>query len=350
MKKLLGISTVLLALGVMLTGCASSGAKGDAAPSIPHPRTYVVDPADSKTEVEVPFNSYGPNYQQTIDMWSFLKKDKPQAGDTVQIRGRLTSDLDIPNIVVYLTDNSAAANYWTNLCDDNVLLDVKAGEPVDINFDVVLHTSAKGALVVTFAYDGADHGQESVAKVGKPAHFTFEKVADTTDTAAEVPTAPHKSEVTVNLGKYAAFLEIATNHPWINGAQDMSVISNYQATPEVTNAFGEDLPKAGDKITMTWKATADTNISKVYARPIDNSAAANWWKELIDPIWGEGDDTAAMDEQMLIAENIVAGEAFEVSKTFTLSQDAVAQVAFCIWYDCGAAEPDGPAICKAVRE
>ena len=344
MKKLLGISTVLLALAVMLTGCASKDAKGGNGPSIPHPRTYVVDPADSKTEVEVPFNSYGPNYQQTIDMWSFLKKDKPQAGDTVQIRGRLTSDLDIPNIVVYLTDNSAAANYWTNLCDDNVLLDVKAGVPVDINFDVVLHTDAKGALVVTFAYDGSDHGQESVAKVGKPAHFTFEKVADTTDTAAETgAAAPVGPQVyNVRLDKYAAFLEIGTNHPWVNGVQDMSVIDNYQATPEITNAFGDYLPKAGDTVNVTWTAVSDVDIAQIFVRPVDCSSAANWWKELITTDWDNLD-------KYIIIKDVKAGVPFQGTVSFEITTDAVAQVNLCMWYDIGDANPDGPAILKMAK-
>jgi hypothetical protein len=343
MKKLLNVSAMLIALAVMLSGCASSAKKTEAeGPAVPHPRSYVLDPADGATTLALPFNSYGPNYQGTIDMWKYLKKDKPQAGDTMQLRGKVTSDVDIPCLVFYLTDTSPAANYWTNLCGDSYILDMKAGVAYDINVDVVLDVSTKGGLVMTFAYDGNDHGQETYAKVGAPANFTFEKVADTTDTNAEVPSAPHNSNPTVALEKYAAFLEIATNHPWVNGAQDMSVIANYQSTPEVTPAFGDDLPRAGDKLTVTWKAVSDVDIAQIYMRPVDCSSAANWWKELINVNW---DDM----EAITVVKDVKAGEPFEASVTFELEADAVAQVNLCVWYDIGDATPDGPAIIKMVK-
>lgn len=341
MKKILSLSAIAVALlGLVFTGCASGSKASDEGPKIPHPRSYVLDPADKGAELAMPFNSYGPNYQGTVDMWSWLKKDKPQAGDTVQIRGRLTSDTDIPNVVVYLTDTSPAANYWTNLCGDNYLFDVKAGVPVDINFDVVLDTSTKGGLVITFAYDGSDHGQEGFDKVGKAAKFTFEKVADTTDTAAEsgvvAPTGPVSTEV--DLGKYAAFLQIETNHPWVNGVQDMSVIANYQAVPEVTAAFGDFLPKDGDKIIVKWRATADVDIAQIKVRAVDNSSAAGWWKEL-----------ESTSEGTVMVKDVKAGEPFEAYAELNISADAVAQVALCIWYDIGEANPDGPAICKIAK-
>ena len=342
MKKLLGLSAMLLALGLMLTGCASKDKGAAEGPSIPHPRSYVVDPYDGGETLALPFNSYGPNYQGTIDLWKYLKKDKPLAGDTIQLRGKVTSDVDIPNVVYYLVDNSAAANYWTAISGDNYILDMKAGQAYDINVDVVLDKDTKGSFVVVFAYDGSDHGQESYAKVGKAANFTFEKVADTTDTAAEVPSAPHNSNPTVALEKYAAFLEIATNHPWVNGAQDMSVIANYQATPEVTNAFGDDLPKAGDKLTVTWTAVSDVDIAQVYMRPVDCSAAAGWWKELIDIDWEN-------QESMIIVKDVKAGVPFQASITFDLAVDPVAQVNLCVWYDVGDANPDGPAITKLAK-
>ena len=172
---------------VAFSYCGSvEGAKKTEAegPAVPHPRSYVLDPADGAATLALPFNSYGPNYQGTIDMWKYLKKDKPQAGDTMQLRGKVTSDIDIPCVVFYLTDTSPAANYWTNLCGDSYIFDMKAGVAYDINVDVVLDVSTKGGLVMTFAYDGNDHGQETYAKVGAPANFTFEKVADTTDTNA----------------------------------------------------------------------------------------------------------------------------------------------------------------------
>ncbi len=340
MKKLLGLSAMLLALGLMLTGCASKD-KGEAGPSIPHPRTYTFDVIDGgSSTISLVFNSYGPNYQATPFFTPLVKKDKPQAGDTVIFKMKAVSDVDLPLLLAYPCSTSPS---WTPLDSQDeearvMARDVKAGEPFECEISWVLTTKMGGDFALCMQYD--NESQE--VKTGGPCKLTLERICESTDTTAEVPSAPHNTNPTVALEKYAAFLEIATNHPWVNGAQDMSVIANYQATPEVTNAFGDDLPKAGDKLTVTWTAVSDVDIAQVYMRPVDCSAAAGWWKELIDIDWEN-------QESMIIVKDVKAGVPFQASITFDLAVDPVAQVNLCVWYDVGDANPDGPAITKLAK-
>lgn len=342
MKKILCVATMLLSLGLVLTGCASGGSK-DAGSASVHPREYVFDVIDGGSDVlNLVFNQYGPNYQVTPFFTGLVKKDKPQAGDTVTFKMKATSDVDLPLLLAYPCSTSPS---WTGLdSGDNdariMAKDVKAGEPFECEITWVLSAKMGGDFALCMQYDNAD--QE--VKTGGPCKLTLERVCESTDTTKEVPSAPHIAHIDVELAKYAAFCEIATNHPWINGAQDMSVISNYQATPEVTRAWGDELPIAGDTVTVTWVGVSDVDIAKLYIRPVDCSAAANWWDELIVPTWAEEDDYTAQDEQMLFGSDIKAGEPFSLTKTFTFAKNATAQVNFCIWYDVGMGE--GPAIIK----
>lgn len=341
MKKLLNVAAVALALcGLMLTSCGSTGGKSDAAST--HPRSYTFDVIDGGSDVlNLVFNTYGPNYQCTPFFTSLVKKDKPQAGDTVTFKMKATSDVDLPLLLAYPCSTSPN---WTGLDDGNedarvFAKDVKAGETFEAEITWVLSAKMGADFALCMQYD--NESQE--VKTGGPCKLTLERICESTDTTKEVPETPHVTEVTCDLGKYSAFTEVKTNHPWINGAQDMSIISNYECTPEVTRAWGDDLPKAGDTCHVVYKAVSDIDIAVVYIRPVDCSAAANWWKELgVEP--GEGEDW----NKYVFASDIKAGEPFEVNYDFQFGADAIAQVNFCIWYDIGDAE--GPAIWKIVKD
>lgn len=336
MKKFMNVAVVALALcGLMLTSCGSTGGSKGAAAST-HPRTYTFDIIDGGADVlNLQFNSYGPNYQCTPFFTNLVKKDKVQAGDTVTFKMKATTDVDLPLLLAYPCSTSPA---WTPLDDGDmdarvIAKDVKAGETFDVDVTWVLAGKMGADFALCIQYDNV----EQEVKTGGPCKLTLERVCESTDTTKEVPETPHNPYVEVDLGKYAAFLEVATNHPWVNGVQDMSVISNYEAGPEVTNAYGDDLPKAGDKMHLTWKAVSDTDIALMHVRLVDRSAAANWWKEL-EPT----------SEGTVMIENIKAGEPFTVDMELTFAEAPVAQVNLCIWYDVGDAE--GPAIFKVVKD
>ena len=353
MKKILSLAAVGLALCSLLVSCASTGAKkadGAAAPSIPHPRSYVVDVADSCESIDLAYNQYGPNYQAALpNLWKLLKADKPLAGDKVTVNMKITSDTDIPAITWYLIDNSPAASYWTVISGDYAVKDVKAGEPVTVVQEVELTESTKGGFQIILSYDGKDHGQDAYEKVGKASKVTFERITNTTDTVAEIasatgvdPNAPKGPQTyNVELEKLAAFCEIQTNHPWVNGTQDMSQISNYQATPCINDAIPDmsEPLKAGTKLHVTWHAVSDKDIANLYMRPVDNSQEANWWKELQDN---------RSDEDCLFASDIKAGVPFNITKDLTLDQDMDGTtLILCIWYNYDA-ETNGPGPCTII--
>lgn len=155
-------------------------------------------------------------------------------------------------------------------------------------------------------------------------------------TALELP--PIEERKPVNATAVLGNVTIAANHPWVGGKQDMSVISNYQAVVDITEQTG--ILMTGDKVTVKWNGTSDVNISKIKVRLVENSAAvANWWKEL---------DSNGSDGTVFVS-NVKAGVPFDVSVELSLKDDAVDQVALCIWYDVGDATPDGPAKISKVQ-
>ena len=332
MKKLVSLSAIAVALcGILLSGCAS-GSKSSGPVSV-HPRDYTFDVIDGGADVlNLVFNQYGPNYQVVPDFTALVKKDKPQAGDTVTFKMKATTDVDLPVLLCYPVSTSPN---WTGLGDTvEMATDVKAGDTFECEITVVLSAGMGGNFALCMQYDNPD--QE--VKTGGPCKLTLERVCESTDTTKEVPAAPHNPHVVVNLEKYAAFLEIKTNHPWVNGAQDMSVISNYEATPEVTPAFGDDLPVVGDTVTVSWTAVSDSDVDVIYCRLVDCSAAANYWKEL-------STDYNENRDNYIIAKDIKAGEPFHVELDLPVMDAPVAQINLCMCYDVGSA-PDAPSIYK----
>lgn len=344
MKKLLSVFTMVIVAATLFSGCASKTQKPVEGKKIPHPRDYVLDPADITPSLELFYNSYGPNYIGTVNAWKFYKKDKPLVEDTVTVNAKITSNIDIPCFVYYLVDTSRAANFGTVLSKYYYVQDVKAGTPFTIKTDIELEKSSIGGFDLVFSYDGKESGLDNFPKIGKAATFKFEKIDDTTDTVAEAGIVPPEGPqiLNVQLERYTAFLEIATTHPVVNGSVDMSVVANYQAVPDITGALGDYLPRAGDTLNVTWHAVSDVDIKQVYVRPVDCSAAANWWKELIDVDWDNL-------EQYAICKDVKAGNPFHGSVTFNITKDAMDQISLCIWYDVGDANPDGPALCKLAR-
>lgn len=337
MKKLVSLAATLSLLGLLFTGCASTDGAGSSKdePVSVHPRDYVFDIIDAGGEkVTLNYNQYGPNYEVKCDFTTLVKKDKPQAGDTVTIRMHALADSFMPVLNGCLVDTSPEVNYWLQLAEYTTLVtDLDEGTPLDIDLCFVLSESPVSSFMFVMQYDNADQEYE---KINKPVTLTLERVCESTDTRKEVPQVAHVASRTIDMNKYAAFCDIATNHPWENGQQIMSIIENYRANPEVTNAYGDDLPVAGDTMHIVWKGIPSNDISTLIAYIVDQSEQAAWWKELSAPV--------------TIGENLVAGEPFEVDVEIPIIADAIAKVNVIIQYDVGAATPDGPSFIKAVKD
>lgn len=340
MKKLLGIAV----LAVALSGLMSCASKAAAPAGLPHPRSYTIDVADGKSDslgtsdgtVKLVFNQYGPNFQETVDFTPFVKFNKPLAGDTIDVSIKGVSDKDIEILNVNVVDTSAAYSYWGVLTgtDGQPIEGVKAGEPFEATFSFPLTSDMKGNFKIVLMSE----------TLTEAATITLEDMGETTDTSTEVVIEERVPQTyDMDFTKYAAFLEVKTNHPWINGVQDMSQISNYEATVDITNFFpsADKLPIAGDKLNITWKVTSDTDIAKLCMRVIENTPAVNWWKEL-DKLWLE------TQTGLVVAENIKAGEVLDISASFDYAEAAVEGTSIVIWYDVGDA--DRPAIFKLVRD
>ncbi|MCQ2575822.1 MAG: hypothetical protein MJ162_03690 [Treponema sp.] len=347
MKKFIIPAALVLAAAVLFSGCASKDSANSGAAST-HPREYTIDLAESTTgtTINIPFNTYGPNYQSdpACNFTNFIKKDKPQAGDVIHMYWKFSSNIDIPLVKISLIDPTV--NYWLELAQDDfaVILDVKAGEIYEGSKDITLVNSVKGEFKAYITYDNEDFLKEGYAKVGAPAEFTLYDVegVETTDVLKELPAdaiATGPKTINININEIAAFCNIVTGHPWVNGVQIMSEIENYQADVSYQSLL-EDAPEPGDTLVVTWRGRADRDIPVLKCMPVDHSASVGWWRIMIN----NPDD----EDAIVIARDIKAGEVFEVSKTYVI--DIGAESTDCnlrIWYDYDK-ETDGPGPCAVI--
>lgn len=354
MKKLPFISFSILFTVLLTVSCASTKSTADGADKnkkIEHPRTYILNPYEGAKSITLNYNEYYYCYESKIDMWSYLKKDKPITEDKVIVRGRFKSSIAIPCLTVYLEDNSYEGNYCSVLSEDNRIMDIQPGSYFDLNLAFNINKDSAGGLSIVFSYDGINHGMADFMKVGKKAVLTFEEPAPeeedffTTNTNNEVieleeDTAAHTYNI--HLEQWMPFIEIATHYPVVNGVEDMTMVDNYQAVVDLTPAFNGKLPRKGDTVNITWAAYSDVRLRNLYVRPVDCSAEAGGWRELLNVNWDDFDD-------YIVTRSIKSNEPFTGNVSFVMSKDTVAQFCLCIWYDIGDAWPNGPAIIKKAR-
>ena len=346
MKKFLSCAAIIsVATTLLLTGCASTG-KASGPVSV-HPREYTLDLSDSITgdTINVVYNQYGPNYQSdpAIDYSKRVRKDKPQAGDTIHVNYKFSTDIDIPIVRISLIDPTV--NYWLELAADSAIIleDIKAGEIVEGSEDIVLTNSVSGDFKVYIAYDNADFISQGYAQVGGPAKFTFFDVegVESTDVEKELPateTAKGPKTINIQIDKIAGFCEIATGHPWVDGQQIMSEIENYQADISYMSLLEEEVEE-GDILVVTWRGKPSQDISELKMMPVDHSASVGWWKVMIN-------DTS--DENVIIGRDLKAGEVFELSKTFVIdTASASTDCNLRVWYEYDK-ETDGPGPCTII--
>lgn len=349
--KILKLSALFLLMGI-IAGCESTKVTTNEPVKTKneHPRTYILNPYDGAKSLSISFNEYYYCYEGKIDMWDYLKKDKPLVEDKVVVRGRVKSNISIPCLTIYLEDNSYEGNYCSVLSDDIRIMDIQAGSYFDLNVAFTLHKASAGGLSIVFAYDGNNHGMSDFIKIGKKAELIFQMPEEeelfTTNTNNEVlPESEEESgpkTYNIQLDKWMPFIEVATRYPIVNGVEDMTMVDNYQTVIDLTPAFNGYLPRKGDTVNITWSAFSDVRLRNLYIRPVDCSAAAGGWRELLNVNWDDFDD-------YIVTRSVKANEPFTGNVSFILTKDAVAQFNLCIWYDIGDAWPNGPAIIKKAK-
>ncbi len=342
MKKIMSIAAAA-ALALSLVSCGSTGGskKAPAAGYI-HPMTYTLDLADGGDTVVNNDNSQygekGKSTRQAVhDLTPIVKPNKPQAGDTVVLKGKFTTPFDIDSLLINLIDDSAAANYWTTLSDEVILTDVKAGTPVELDLTFPINKKMIGNFKVQFAY-----GEQN----GDPTTFAVERVCDSdigTPVGDYVAVENHKEPKVYefDLSKDLAYVTFEPNYPWVDGVQDtMADPVNYQAIVAITQKFDleKDWPIVGDVIKVYWKTRSNNDIAAIHCRAVENTAAVGWWKE-IDEVGGEG---------KIIAENVKADEVTVIEWEMKLVEAPVEGISLCIWNNLD--ESDGSSLLTYVRE
>lgn len=326
MKKITVLAAAAAAL--LLASCASTGAdKGAAAPA--HPMTYVLDLADTGDEVvftdNTQYGEKGVSTRQAIPGWTNLvKNNKMKAGDTVVVKGKITSPISIDQVMCGFIDDSPAANYWTNLHEEaegGIYLEgIEAGVPYDIDLTFTIARDMKGACKLQLAY-----GEQN----GGLCNWAIERVceSDIGMAVVETPKRTDAKEFVVDISRDLAFVEMKPEYPWENNVQNtLADPTHFQATVDVSHVFGNDLPMAGDVLTFVWNTKPSIDIKALKIRFVENTPAVNWWKE-IDVTPGEGH---------VVAENLVAYEGRSIKASLEIGESPIEGISFCITYDLDA--------------
>jgi len=333
MKKIT-LMAGIAAVAMLLASCASSGAaKSASAPAPEHPMTYVLDLADTGSEIvfsdNTQYGEKGRSTRQAIPNWTNLvKSNKIQAGDTVIVRGIITSPVDIDCVMIGIVDDSPAANYWTNLHEEiegGYSLDgITAGVPYEINMEFPIVNDMKANCKLQLAYGEQNGGCTT---------FTVERACESDIGMTPPPEAPKRTdakEFKADISRDLAFVEMKPEYPWENGVQNtLAPATHYQAVVDVTTVFGPDLPVAGDVLTFTWNTKPSIDIKALKIRFVENTASVpGWWKE-IDVTPGEGH---------VVHENLKAYEKAEISASLVIGQSPIEGISFCITYDMDAGD------------
>lgn len=150
-----------------------------------HPMEYVLDLADVGDFKFLNNSWYGDAKQSTrqicLNFTKFVRRNKPQVGDTIRITGILISPIDIDTLIVGIVDDSVSADYWLNLGKDGFSINdqrkqpdftvsnIKAGEPYNLDVTIPVKHKMKLRLTVQLAY-----GEQN----GKPCKMQVQRLCD----------------------------------------------------------------------------------------------------------------------------------------------------------------------------
>lgn len=145
-----------------------------------HPMEYILDLADIG-DFKFQNNSlYGDKRESTrqicLNFTKFIRRNKPQIGDSVRVTGVLISPIDIDQLIVGIVDDSVSADYWLNLSKDgnsvveqrknpNVTVsNIKAGVAYNLDVSFKVKHKMKLRFTIQLAY-GEQNGKPCKMKV-----------------------------------------------------------------------------------------------------------------------------------------------------------------------------------------
>ena len=156
----------------------------------------------------------------------------------------------------------------------------------------------------------------------------------------------NNSDVTIAIEDLYDNLNVSTQMSWYLGEENQ--VYNYQTTPEISKLFVYAFPVSGNNVHLTWHATSNVDISKLYCRLVDVSSETGGWMELNKAKQNlTARDPFLKDTTFIMKENIKAGEVFDIDYTLPVEVNPLAQVNLCIWYNVGDAE--GPAVITSIE-
>ena len=154
-------------------------------------------------------------------------------------------------------------------------------------------------------------------------------------------------DVTIKIEDLYYAVPINAQNSWYQGEEN--TIYNYQVTRNISDLLCYCFPVVGNKVRITWHAKSNVDISKLYCRLVDVSSETGGWMELNKAKQNLNDrDPFLKDTTFIMKENIKADEVFDVDFTLPVEVKPLAQMALCIWYNVGDANPNGPAVISSV--
>lgn len=131
--------------------------------------TYVIDLADTTNgkTVTIGKNPYGKNYQNTNPptFTKYFAGSLPKPGDTIEVHFKLTSNKDLPALVMAVIDNSPAAKYWLQISNQyEAVKNIKANEMIEGEFLYKVVAEPKKDVTVQLMYDDAIDSKITLTK------------------------------------------------------------------------------------------------------------------------------------------------------------------------------------------
>lgn len=179
METIMKIKRLITLLFIFIL-CLNLYAKQKEKTTVEHPMEYILDLSEIGDFKFLYNDFYGDakksKRQVCLNFTKFVRRNKPQIGDTVRITGVLTSPIDIDKLIVGIVDDSVSADYWMNLAKDGssvseqrktpdtAISNIKAGEPYNLDVKFTIKQKMRLRFAVQLAY-GEQNGKPCKMKV-----------------------------------------------------------------------------------------------------------------------------------------------------------------------------------------
>lgn len=236
----------------------------------------------------------------------------------------LVSTTDLNKKGTFVTEKELSESYVL----ENALDSAMKSQPgtvalVSAKLKYIVKKGAFGSLSYGYVFEGYP-----LVPKGTNAANAAKAEAKTSKKEAKKTPAKASGSGEINLANASATITLAEARAW-----DTKALEGYSTYVNINPFFNGKLPKKGDKVHVVLKGRANRDISSLDVYPVDNSAAAGWFKMLGD--WNS----------VYKATGIKAGSDFYIDYTFVLAEDPVETVSIRLFAPAG--NTDGEVVIKA---